>query len=272
MIRPDLEDVPPIGLGTWKNDDPRECAQSVRQALEIGYRHVDTAQLYENESAVGNGIAESSVDREEVFLATKLHFDHLDPRHVRETTLESLEDLRTDYVDLLYVHWPAGNYEAERTLPAMEELVDEEGVRSIGLSNFTPDLLEEARSVLEAPIYAHQIEMHPFLQQEHLLADARNHEGRIVAYSPFRHGTLFDEFILKEIAEEHGISVAQVCLAWLIQKDDVFTIPKASSRNHLEDNFEACSVTLDEESVQRINTVNTLDRFIDPPFAPDWEL
>lgn len=272
MSYPELEDLPPVGLGTWQNDDPEQCVQSIREALKIGYRHIDTAQLYENEEAVGNGIANSTVDRDEVFLATKLHFDHLDPQQVRESTLRSLEDLRTDYVDLLYVHWPAGNYDANRTLPAMEELCEDDRIRHLGLSNFTPDLLGEARSVLETPVYAHQVEMHPFLQQEHLLGDARDHDGRIVAYSPFRHGTLFDEPILEEVAGDHGITVAQLCLAWLIQKDSVFTIPKATGREHLKDNFEACNITLDPESTERIDEIDTVDRYIDPPFAPDWDL
>ena len=272
MAHPELEELPPVGLGTWQNDDYQECVRTVRQALEIGYRHVDTAQLYENEDAVGQGFEESSVDREDIFLATKLHFDHMSPNEVRETTLRSLEDLRTKYVDLLYVHWPAGNYEADRTLPAMEELVDEDRIRYIGLSNFTPDLLERARGVLEQPVYAHQVEMHPFLQQNHLLREARDYGIRLVAYSPFRHGTIFDEPVLQKIAEQNDCTVAQVCLAWLKHKDGVYPIPKATGRDHLEDNFRACDVALDEEDQSTIDDIDTVDRYIDPPFAPDWEL
>lgn len=265
-----LEDVPVIGLGTWENSDYDQCVRTVREALEIGYRHLDTAQLYENEDAVGEGIEESAVDRDEIFLATKVSFENLRPEEVVESTRSSLQKLRTEYVDLLYVHWPAGDYEASATLKAFEKLRAEDAIRFIGVSNYTPELLAEARDVLAGDLYAHQIEMHPLLQQDELHGDARENDTRLVAYSPFRHGTLFDETLLEEIAEDHGISVAQVCLAWLLEKESVHPIPKATGRDHLLDNFRASEVTLDDEALALIDGLERNDRYIDPPFAPDW--
>jgi 2,5-diketo-D-gluconate reductase B len=259
--------VPPIGLGTWQNDDPQQCASTVEQAIEMGYRHIDTAQLYENEEAVGEGIERSSVPREELFVATKVNFKNCSYDDVHDSTRESLRRLGLETIDLLYVHWPAGNYSAEETLPALDELVEEGAVRHIGLSNFTVDLLDEARDVLEHPVYAHQIEAHPHFQQESLREYGRKHDIHTVAYSPFRHGTLFDDSTLSELADREGATVAQLCLAWLIDAG-VYPIPKATGRDNLKDNFKACDLSLSDETFREINEMDRGDRYIDPPFSP----
>lgn len=159
--------MPMLGLGTWQNEDPGQCADSVTTALNLGYRHVDTAQIYGNEAAVGDGIAAADVDREDVFLASKVWINKLDD-DVVSSTKESLRKLGTEYVDLMYVHWPAGDYDPAETLPAFAELRDEGLVDRIGVSNFEPHHVDAARDVLNDGPFANQVEMHPLLQQTEL--------------------------------------------------------------------------------------------------------
>jgi Aldo/keto reductases, related to diketogulonate reductase len=201
--------MPVLGLGTWKNEDPAACAESVRTALEMGYRHIDTAQIYGNEAAVGEGIAAADVDREEVFLATKVWISNLSREDVIETTKESLAKLGVDAVDLLYVHWPAGEYDPDETLPAFDELVDRGLTDRVGVSNFEPDHVERAMEVLDAPVCANQVETHPFCTQTELREHAAEHGYELVAYSPLARGTVFDDETLAEIAETHDASAAQ---------------------------------------------------------------
>jgi len=176
-------DLHGLGLGTWENTEPDQCAESVRTALEAGYRHVDTAQAYENEESVGEGIAAASVPREEVFLATKVDTPNLVGEDVLATTRESLEKLGTEYLDLLYVHWPLDAYDAHDTLAAFQQLYDEGTIRHIGVSNFAPRHLEEARAVLDAPIFANQVEMHPISSR---LSCASTRPNTAITSSPTR--------------------------------------------------------------------------------------
>ena len=264
---PSANGMPMLGLGTWENDDPEECRTAVETALNTGYRHVDTAQAYGNEAEVGDGIERADVDREDVFLATKVWRESLQPEDVRETTEESLDRLGVDSVDLLYMHWPTGAYEAEETLPAFDELYDEGLVDHVGISNFQPDDIEEAVETAEAPIFAHQFECHPLLQQEELREATLEHDIQPVAYSPLARGDVFDVPELTEIAEKHDASEGQVSLAWLREKD-VTTIPKATSEEHIRDNWRSLSLELDDEDVEAIDDIGRDDRKVDPDFAP----
>ncbi|ERJ07233.1 Aldehyde reductase protein [Halorhabdus tiamatea SARL4B] len=260
--------LPVPGLGTYSDANREQWVETVRTALDVGYRHVDTAQGYDNEQYVGEGIATSSVDREDVFLATKVDPDNLARKDVRTSTTASLDRLGTEYLDLLYVHWPTHTYEASETLAALEQLHDDGAIRNIGLSNFTPALLDEAREVLDVPITAHQVECHPLLQQDRLREDAREHDHWLVAYSPLAQGEVFEEPKIQEIADKHGVSPAAVSLAWLDTKENVVPIPKASSREHLEANLAALKVSLDPEDVAAIDAIGREHRVIDPDFAP----
>ncbi|ELZ25465.1 aldehyde reductase [Halosimplex carlsbadense 2-9-1] len=263
--------MPTFGIGTWQNDESGQCAESVRTALEMGYRHVDTAQIYGNESAVGDGIAAADVPREEVFLATKVWIDHLDRDGVIETTEESLDKLGVDSVDLLYVHWPSRTYDAAETLPAFEELVERGLVDRIGVSNFEPHHLETAREVLDEPIFANQVECHPLLQQDELREYVAGTDIELVAYSPLARGAVFDVPELSEIAEKHGVSEAQVSLAWL-RETGVTAIPKATSEAHIRDNWESLDLELDESDLATIEGIDRTDRRVDTSFAPDaWD-
>ena len=264
---PQTNGIPMLGLGTWKNAEPETCAQSVTDALEMGYRHIDTAQAYSNEQAVGTGIAKASVDREEVFVATKVWIDNLAYDDVLETTDESLQRLGLDSVDLLYVHWPARSYDPESTLAAFNELYDQGRVDHIGVSNFEPDQLREAVDISEAPIVANQIECHPLFKQPELREVAADLDIPLVAYSPLARGDVFDVPEIKEVAGSHGVSPAAVSLAWLRQRGLV-AIPKATSTAHIADNWQSLSLTLRDDELDRIDAIDDAGRCVDPDFGP----
>jgi 2,5-diketo-D-gluconate reductase B len=260
-------ELPRLGFGTYEHEDPEVCTESVRQALELGSRHVDTAQGYENEASVGRGIRDSSVDREDVFLATKLTTDNLAYDDVIHSTRESMDRLGVDTIDLLYVHWPLNTYDPADTLPALDDLVDRGWIRHVGVSNFEPRHLAEARDVLETPIFANQVEMHPMLQQDTLLADAREHDYWVVAYSPIARGEFFDHPAIAETAERLDCTPAQICLAWLLDRDDVAAIPKATG-DHIAENYGALEVELDDEARERIEAIDEEHRIVDFDEAP----
>jgi len=268
---PYAADMPMLGLGTWENTDPDQCADSVRRALEMGYRHIDTAQAYRNEAAVGRGIAAADVDREDVFLATKIWISNLAYDDVHRSFEASLEKLGVDRVDLLYIHWPARRYDPGSTLRAFDELYDEELIRHVGVSNFTADLVEEARDHLDAPVFANQVEIHPFLPQEELRAYAGETGLELVAYSPLARGAVLRDPTLSAIAEDHGASAAQVSLAWLRAKG-ITAIPKATGADHIRDNWESRTLDLDDDELARIDAIERTDRRVHPDFAPDaWD-
>ncbi|GAA0662562.1 aldo/keto reductase [Natronoarchaeum mannanilyticum] len=264
---PRANGMPMLGLGTWENTDPDECIESVQDALEAGYRHVDTAQAYGNETEVGEGIARSDVDRDDVFLATKVWLDNLAYDDVIDTTSASLDRLGTDYVDLLYVHWPSRTYDAEETLEAFDELEERGWIERVGVSNFEPEHMEEAVDILDAPLFANQIECHPLLPQEEVRAKAQELDVEVVGYSPLARGDVFDNDTLTDIAEDNGVSAAQVSLAWLRDKG-VTAIPKATGRDHIEDNWRSLDLTLDDEEIERIDAIDERGRRVDPGFGP----
>lgn len=266
------ERLPTIGLGTWQNEDPDQCAQTVRAALEMGYRHVDTARFYGNEAAVGEGIAAADVPRDDVFLASKLHpmAEGLAHDEVYDGIEESLSLLDVDALDLVYVHWPVGNYDAAETLGAFGDLVDDGLARHVGVSNFDTALLEEARAELDVGLFANQVERHPMLPREDLVAHAQEHGYYLVAYSPLGRGNALDLPAVEAVAEKHGVSPAQACLAWVTHPDNVVAVPKATGSDHLADNLAAADLELDPEDVERIDAVEDRERFVDREGAP-WK-
>jgi 2,5-diketo-D-gluconate reductase B len=256
------------------NTDPEECARTIADAVEVGYRHVDTAQKYENESFVGDGIAHADLPREELFVATKIHEENLAYEDVHRTTAESLDRLGLESVDLLYVHWPAASssedrYDPAETLRAFDELVEQGATRHVGVANFSVELLDEAREHLDAPILAHQIEMHPLLQQSELLEYAREHDHHLVAYCPLMQGAIEEVPELRGVAEKHDATPAQVSLAWLLGRG-VVPIPKATGA-HLAENYRARDLELDPGDVERIESIDREERLIDPAKGPwNW--
>jgi len=255
--------MPTIGLGTALNTDPETCKESVRMALEMGYRMIDTAQMYGNEGYVGGGIRRADVSREEVFLATKIGPENNRYDDVHETARESFDRLGVEYADILYLHWPTKSYDPQETLRAFDELYDDGLIEHVGLSNFTTELIDEAGDALGTPIYAHQAEMHPLLQQEDLLAHAQEHDYYLVAYSPLAKGAIFDDPDFVDIADQCDLNPAQLSLAWLSSKENVVVIPKSETETHLRENLEAVSIELDNEIVSRIDALDKGQRIID---------
>jgi 2,5-diketo-D-gluconate reductase B len=245
--------LPPVGLGTMGIGDP----DVIETALDVGYRHLDTAKVYGNEDVVGEGVRGSDVPREDVTVATKLWIDDLAPEAVRAGTETALEKLGLDRVDLLYVHRPRGDYDPRLTPPALDDLRSEGLTGEVGLSNFEPAQLEVARDSLDAPIAAHQVEFHPHHWSEALLADAQEHDYPLVAYSPLIGGAAFDDPVLQDVAEAHDATPAAVSIAWVLAHDNVVTIPKASSRAHLVANWEARHLELTDDEVSRIDAIET---------------
>ena len=255
------EDVPALGLGTWQitGDD---CREAVADALDIGYRLIDTAQGYENEAEVGRALAESGVDRDDLFLATKVWPENLAPQDLPRSVDRSLDKLQTDYVDLLYIHWPAGGFEMNGTMEALANEKEEGRARHLGVSNFTPDLLEAALD--RAPLFALQVEYHPFLGQRELLRLCRQHDLLFTAYSPLARGRVLDEDLLETIGEAHGKGPAQVALRWQVQQERVSAIPKASSAEHRRSNFDIFDFELSAEEMDAIFELERGERILHP--------
>jgi diketogulonate reductase-like aldo/keto reductase len=261
-------DVPALGLGTWMLEGTT-CATAVEQALELGYRHIDTAQMYENEHLVGAGLAASPVDRADVFLTTKLANDNLHPHRVHDSTYESLEKLATDWVDLLMVHWPVDMDGLKATLGAMRELQEADKVRHLGVCNFTDTQIETALDL--APLFAIQVEHHPYLAQPALLRTAQERNLLLTAYSPMARGDVLDDPVVLGIAGRLGTNPSAVVLRWLLDEPNVAAIPKASSRPHQEDNLAALGVELSDDDRSAIAALDKGLRKVDPPWAPAWE-
>ena len=256
-------DLAPIGIGTYQNTDPDVCTDSVETALNAGYRHVDTAEMYGNERAVGEGLARADVDRDDIVVATKIDTPNLAHDDLIESARGCADRLGVDTIDLLYVHWPLDTYEAEETLGALDALVDDGLVDHVGLSNFTPSLLGAAIELLDAPLAAHQVECHAMLQQDELRGLAREHDHHLVAYSPLAKGEVVDVPEIREIAEKHDATPAQVALAWLSLKESVVAIPKASSREHIEENVAARDLVLEPVDIERIDELDRTERTVD---------
>ncbi len=266
-------ELPDIGLGTYDMTDRDECVSAVETALDVGYRHVDTAQMYDNESLVGEGLANGfdagEVNRDDVVVATKLDTDNTGYDDAVSTARESRDRLGLDAIDLLYVHWPTDAYDPEETLPALDDLVDDGVVREIGLSNFLPSQLEAAIDRLDHGLFAHQVEMHPLLQQRELHELAREHGHYLVAYCPIARNQVADVPIIREVAEAHDATPAQVSLAWLASKENVVPIPKSSSPEHIRDNFAAMDLDLSGDEVEKIDDLaGREERIVDFPSAP----
>ncbi|WP_144903730.1 aldo/keto reductase [Halobellus captivus] len=260
--------LPPLGFGTYKLTDPEAAPAAVSTAVDLGYDHVDTAQSYGNEELVAEGLARADRDADDVFVATKLDTANLAYGDVITTARESAERLDVDSLDLLYVHWPIDTYDPEETLPALDELVDDGVVDRVGLSNFRRDQLLDAIDRLDAPLAAHQVEMHPLLPQAELHDLAVEHDHRLVAYCPIARNRVAEVEAIIDVAEKHDATPAQVSLAWLRAKGNVTAIPKAASLPHVRENFGSLDVELDDEDVAAIDAIDERHRIVDFEAAP----
>jgi len=246
------EKIPSLGVGTWRLSG-QECVRAVEHALTLGYRHIDTAQMYANEGEVGRGVRSSDVGREEIFLVTKVSTSNFSRDKVIRSTHESLKKLRTEYVDLLLMHWPNPSVPLEETLGAMTELQEEGSVRQVGVSNFPPSMVEEATQY--ANIFCNQVEYHPYRAQGELLEQAKEMDYLLTAYSPVAKGRVSNDAALKEIGQAHGKTPTQVALRWLIQQEKVVAIPKAASEDHLRSNFDILDFELSDEEMERVSAL-----------------
>ncbi len=270
VVRVHGVDVPALGLGTWRLDG-QECFRVVLSALEIGYRHIDTAQTYYNEEQVGRAIHESGIRRDAIFLTTKLTSDDVTHAAVLRSTEQSLRKLKTDYVDLLLIHWPSRRTPLTETLQAMEELVSQSMVRHIGVSNFPSALLKEACRLSNLPIFANQVEYHPYLSQQKLLDTCRREGVLLTAYAPIARGKVLQEELLKNIGMRYGKSPVQVTLRWLIQQRLVSAIPKSAHADRLASNFDVFDFELTDREMSSIFGLARGERMLNPGVVPEWD-
>jgi 2,5-diketo-D-gluconate reductase B len=234
--------IPLIGLGTWDLRG-RVCARVVEQALRLGYRHLDTAEMYDNEREVGEGLRASGVKRNEVFVTTKIWPSHFAPRELERAARDCLVRLRLSEVDLMLLHWPNPQIPLSETLGALDKVKRDGLARHIGVSNFTVPLLEQALQISTEPLVCNQFECHPFLDQSKLIAACRQHGVAIVAYSPIAQGRVRGDEILTAIGAVHKKTAAQVSLRFLVQQD-IVVIPRTSRVERLSENAAIFDFTL----------------------------
>ena len=259
--------VPELGFGTWELE-PDDAERGVRDALELGYRHIDTAAMYGNEEAVGRAISQSEVDRDEIFVTTKVWMDDASRTDLIPAAEASLQRLGLDHVDLLLIHWPTDVAPIEETVEALDETRKRGWTRLIGVSNYTADQLRIACKV--GPVATNQVEYHPFLSQDAVHTVCRDEGLFLTAYCPLAHGSVIGHPAMREIAEAHDVSEAQVALRWLVDHGDVAAIPRSRNRDHIASNSEL-DFELTDEDRARIDALPKDDRKVDPPFAPEWD-
>ncbi|MDN6276498.1 MAG: aldo/keto reductase, partial [Psychrobacter sp.] len=260
--------------GTWQSTE-QDCVDVVSQALQMGYEHIDTAQAYGNEKQVGEGIKQSGVARDKFFLTTKIFPDDMkfQPEKLVAAAKRSLEDLDTDYVDLLLLHWPDDRVPLSETIPALCELQKQGLTRHIGVSNFNITDIIEAKKYADVPIVVNQVEFHPFIKQQTLQEFLNNHHILLEAYSPLARGGVFENDTIKEIADKHNVTPAQISLAWILSNKDRVAIPKTANPDHLQGNLDAINVQLSAEELEQIGRLARSDgrKIEHPDYSPVWD-
>ena len=268
----DVQDgrVPALGFGTFgiRGEDG---VRATATALEIGYRHIDTAQEYDNEAEVGRAIDGSGVERGKIFLTTKIWPDRIGDGDLQRAADESLERLATGYVDLLLIHWPSPTIPLGESLGALAQVKAAGKARHIGISNFPVALMREAVETHGAGVVCNQVEYHPFLDQRRLIDDARARGLFVTAYCPLAQGEVDGDPTLGAIARKHGKSPAQVTLRWLVDQDGVAAIPKAASEAHCRANFDIFDFALSDADRAAIDGLRGSRRLVSPDFSPDWD-
>ena len=265
------EIIPPIGFGTWPLKD-EVARDSVAMALDCGYRHIDTAQAYDNEKAVGEGIRASGTKRGDVFVVTKVHFDNLGKAKFLPSVRASLDRLKMEHVDLLLIHWPPRDDALfEPAIDALGEAQSLGLARHVGVSNFTPKLLRRAARRTQVPLIANQVEFHPLIDQSRLLAVAKELSITLEAYAVLGRGKVLGQPVIQKIAARHGFSEPAVILRWVIQ-NGVIPLVQTTKRKNAEDNFKALDIALSEAEMRAISALTARnERFISvAAWAPDW--
>lgn len=263
-------DIPALGFGVWQMEDLQECENSVVKAIQTGYRMIDTAAIYQNETAVGNAIKNSGTDREDLFITSKLWVQDTSYEKAKSAFQRTLDRLQLDYLDMYLIHWPYGDFTG--AWKAMGELYHEGKIKAIGVCNFTVEKLEELKADAGVLPVINQIELHPLFQQKEL--QVYNRENNIVTqpWSPLGNGNagLLDHEDLKNIAEKHSKTVAQVILRWHLQ-EGFCVIPKSVTPSRIEENFNVFDFELSEEEMNTVRSLDTGKRLFFDPKDPEWE-
>ena len=270
LIRTRGIEIPRLGFGTFRMPGG-ESQPVVESAIALGFRHIDTAAMYENEAAVGAAIAASGVKREQLFVTTKVWHDQLSPAALHRAFDISRARLGLDYVDLYMVHWPNRDMDMAATLEALMELRERGLTRAIGVCNFNLPMIRRAVEEIGAPIASHQVEYHPFLSQAPMLAYLRSQAIPLTAYAPLAQGRAANDATLATIGRKHGVTAAQIAIAWLLDQEGVIAIPKAGRPESQKANLGAPGISLDDEDRAAIAALPKDQRFVRPPFAPEWD-
>ncbi|WP_164749817.1 aldo/keto reductase [Nitratireductor alexandrii] len=264
--------IPAIGLGTWTLRG-RACADLVAEALALGYRHVDTAAMYENEAEVGAGLRAAGLPRGDVFVTTKVWYTDIAPGALERSAEASLRRLGLDHVDLLLIHWPNPAVPVEHSMRALGAVREAGMARHIGVSNFPTGLLRRALAASAHPLVANQVEHHPRLAQDKILAACRAAGMAMVSYCPLhRGGALLDEPAIRQAARRHGRSPAQIVLRWHVQQPGVAAIPRTTRRDRLAENLAVFDFALSDAEMAAISALGRVgDRLCDYAFSPQWD-
>lgn len=264
--------IPALGFGTFRMPDA-DVQRILPQALKLGFRHVDTAQIYKNEAAVGDVLHGSGIFREEIFLTTKVWVDRVGHDAFIASVDESLAKLKTDYVDLLLLHWPQSEMPLADRMGALNALRQAGKVKNIGVSNFSTALMADAVGLSDAPVVTNQIEYHPYLAQTQVIEEARKSGMSITAYYLMADGKVPQDPVLKEIGATHGKTAAQVVLRWAVQQQDVIALSKTATESRLQENLDIFDFTLSNDEMAQIHTLARPDgRIVNPGhLAPEWD-
>ncbi len=264
--------IPAIGLGTWELRG-RTCSRLVEQAIRLGYRHIDTAQVYENEREVGEGLRASRVRREDVFVTTKIWTTHFAPNDLERSTKESLTKLRLFEVDLLLLHWPNPSVQLKETIGALCKMKTRGLARHIGVSNFTVKLLDEAVRLSSEPIVNNQIELHPYIDASKVIAACKRHGIAVTAYCPIARGRAHGDIVLEKIgkARKHAKTAVQVGLRYLVQQG-IIVIPRTNNPERLKENAAIFDFELTKAEMDEIRALaSAKGRVVSVSWAPDWD-
>ena len=264
--------MPALGLGTFRLEG-REAERMTRCALAEGYRHIDTAQMYANEKAIGAGLRRAEVPRDAVFVTTKIWPDRFAPAEFARAVEESLQDLGTDYVDLLLLHWPSQAVPLADTLGALARAQERGQARHVGVSNFTRALYRQAEDLCPVPLAVDQVEYHPFLDQRPLRQFLAERDAVLTAYCPLALGAAVRDPVIRELADAHGATAGQVTLAWILAAGNTAAIPKTANPERLGENLRATELDLRADEIAAIDGLARPDgRIISPAgLAPDWD-
>ncbi|MGC1467360.1 MAG: aldo/keto reductase [Pseudolabrys sp.] len=262
--------IPAIGLGTMTLKED-VCVQAVKTALQVGYHHIDTANFYGNEKENGEGFRASGVRREDMFITTKVRENNLTPDNFARSLDQSLANLQLPYVDLLLIHWNNKDIPFSVSIPSLCKAKKDGKARHVGVANFTSKMLDEAWAVTSEPLVCNQVEMHPFINQDKVLAACKKHGMAVVAYCPIARGKVPGADALERIGKAHGKTAAQVSLRYLVQRGAI-PIPRTATPDHLKQNLDVFDFALSDAEMADLKKLNATNmRVVNPPHAPVWD-